>query len=122
MRCVLHESLDRAAVIVQMLRASAQASRSSDLSVLTLLHACAMTSWAAGDNRACIEMAREGHAVAARSGVFVWDDYFSALGMAASLGSEDFEAAHEFLRLARSAAEQGRTFAVVTYYFYAGLE
>ena len=122
LRCVLHESLARAAVIVQMLQASARASQYSDLSTLTILHARAMTAWAAGENATCIEIAREGHALGAHSGVFVWNDYFSALGMASSLGSEDFEAAHEFLARARTAAEQGRTFAVVTYNFYASLD
>jgi LuxR family transcriptional regulator, maltose regulon positive regulatory protein len=122
LHCVLHGNLARAAVIEQMLRESPRASQYSDLSTLTVLHARTMTAWAAGENAACIEMAREAHAVAARTGVFVWNDYFCALGMAASLTSENFEAAREFLALARAAAEQGRTFAVITYYYYASLE
>jgi ATP/maltotriose-dependent transcriptional regulator MalT len=122
LRFVLHEGPARAAIIVQMLRESAFASQYSDLSIMTVLHARAMTAWAAGENDACIEIAREAHARASRTGVFVWEDYFCALGMASSLTSENFEAAREFLTRARPAAEQGRTFAVITYYLYASLE
>jgi len=108
--------------MLELLRASARAAEASDLSVLTLLHARAMTAWSAGEAALCIELVREGLGVAARTGVFVWNDYLIALGMGASLGAEDLDGAQEFLALARSAAEQGRTVAVVTYYFYAGLE
>jgi len=122
MRSVLHESIDSAEVTLEMLRASARASQSSDLSVLTLLHARALTAWAAGGNATCLDLVREGLSVGARTGVFVWNDYFTALGMCAALGSEDIEAARPFLDMARTGAEQGRTMAVATYYLYASLD
>jgi hypothetical protein len=122
LRSVLCESIDRAEVMLDLLRASARAPEATDLSVLTLLHGRAMTAWAAGEVGLTVELVREGLDVAARTGVFVWNDYFLALGMAVTLGAEELDLAQEFLAPARAAAEQGRTVAVCTYYLYTSLE
>jgi hypothetical protein len=84
-----------------------------------LLAADVMFSWAAGDNTACSDLVREAHAIAAKTGIVVWNDYLYGLGAGAALGSENAEAIVEFLALARTAAKQGTTFAVGSYYFYA---
>jgi len=119
LRCTLNGSLEKAEVILEMLRDSARASQSSALATLTLLTTDSMFVWARGDNAACIELAREAHAVAARSGVFVWNDYIYGLGAGAAIGSENAEAAEELLTLMRSSAEHGSPFAVGSYGFYA---
>jgi len=115
---VFHENVDRAAIFVGSLRESAQASESSALAVLTLLQATLVHAWASGDNATCIDLVREALALAARTGVFVWNDQICGTGLAAALASEDFEAARELLALSRSSAEIGRNFSVGVYHFY----
>jgi hypothetical protein len=120
LRSVLYEDIDRATIMLEMLRETAKTSSSSPLSVLSLLHADIITAWAGGDNAASIALVREALAVANRSGVFVWNDHLCAIGITAAFTAEDYDAAREFLALAKRTAEQQPTnFATGSYYFYA---
>ncbi|HMJ52849.1 MAG TPA: BTAD domain-containing putative transcriptional regulator [Polyangiaceae bacterium] len=117
-----HDQLGAAAAILEMLRATARADDASALCRLTLLQAEAMYILIRGDNRGCIEMVREGLALATRAGVVVWSDYLCASGTAAALGAEDLDAAREFLELMAGTAQRGSRFAFGNYHFYAGWE
>jgi hypothetical protein len=123
LRSILHEDIDRATIFLELLRDTAKTSSSSALSVLTLLQSDLMTAWAGGENAVCIAMVREALALAARSGVFVWNDHMCATGITAAFTAGDFEAAHEFLMLAkRTSEQQGRNFATGCYYYYGSWE
>jgi ATP/maltotriose-dependent transcriptional regulator MalT len=121
-RSVFQENMDRAAILLDTLRQTAQAAQSSDLSAVTLLLAQVTDAWARGDNAACIDLVREAMALAARTGVFIWNDIVCGTGAAAALTSENFEAAREFLALSRISAEQGSVYSVGVYYFYSSWE
>jgi len=119
---VFYESPARAAVILEMLRASARAASSSTLAMLTQLEADAMCTWVRGDNAECLKLVREALAIAGRTGVFVWNDYLNGLGASAALGSEDVDAAQEFLEPMAEAAQLRGAFASGNYHFYASWE
>ncbi|MET0595721.1 MAG: hypothetical protein ABW133_23690 [Polyangiaceae bacterium] len=119
---VLHEGLGRAAVVLEMLRESARQAETSAIAALTLLHADAMYAWAGGDHARCIDLVREGLALATRTGIVVWNDHLAAIGVASAQFEGQFEIAHEFLSLSRSSAEKGRNFARGGYYFFTSWE
>lgn len=119
LRSVLHEDLDRATIILEMLRDSAKAAQYSTLSTLPLLLSDAISAWGRGDNAVAIVVVREALALAHRSGVFAWNDHLCAIGLSSAFTAEDFDSAHEFLMLNKKIAEHGKVFAVGCYYFYA---
>jgi DNA-binding SARP family transcriptional activator len=108
----------QAANILEMLRASAN-SDSSTIASLTLLQADALCTWARGDNDACIALVREALALAARTGIFVWNDHLLGLGAAATLASDDVEGTREFLRGLGEMAQRGARYSLGSYHFYA---
>jgi ATP/maltotriose-dependent transcriptional regulator MalT len=118
----LHEGLRQAAVVLEMLRESARAAASSGIAALALLQSDAMYAWAEGNNAKCIDLVREAMGMAARTGVFVWDDHLSAIGLSATLVVGQFDTAREFLELARRSADTGRIFALGGYCFFSSWE
>jgi DNA-binding SARP family transcriptional activator len=113
----LHEDAARASVILEMLRATARAAELSPLSVLTLLSADAVCSWVRGDIAACLSLARQGLALAARTGISVWDVYFQTTGVGAALVSDNAGETREFLEGLAQAAQSGVPFLVGGYHF-----
>jgi hypothetical protein len=112
---VLHDEPTRAAAIVSMLQKSARMANSSALPALTLLVADAMCTWINGDNAKCVALVGEGLALAARSGVFVWNDYLAATGVAAALASDEMDVAEEFLRPLAQSAQRAIVFSDACY-------
>jgi LuxR family maltose regulon positive regulatory protein len=108
--------------IVEVVRVSARATESSALTELTLMQADAVCLWARGDNRACVTKAREALALAARSGVFAWNDFLNGIGSAAALGLDDLPAAREFLTPMAEAAEKRGGWPAGFYHLHVGWE
>jgi hypothetical protein len=119
---VLYEGLTHAAGVLEMLRASARAAESSGMAALTLVQSDALCAWAEGNNAACVALVREGLAMAARTGVVVWNDHLCAIGLAATLVTGDFEAARPFFALQQSSGEAGRVFAQGGHHFFSSWE
>jgi DNA-binding SARP family transcriptional activator len=119
---VFHDDPARVAVISDMLRAAARGAKLPDLATLSQLEVSGLVTWIAGDNRAALAVVREALALAARTGVFMWNDHLSHLGATAALAMEDVDAAHEFLGLLAESAQRGGAFASGGYQFYASWE
>jgi LuxR family transcriptional regulator, maltose regulon positive regulatory protein len=115
----LHDDAARASVILEMLQAATRAAELSPLSVLTLLQADAVCSWVRGDNAGCLSRAREALALAARTGISVWNVYLQTVGVAAALSGDDAAASREFLDQLAQPAHGGPPFLVGAYYFNA---
>ena len=107
----------QAATLIEMLRASSRGASSASDS-LTLLNAEAICVWARGDITTCLALVREALALAAKSGVFVWNDYLLGLGATATLGSEDIDGAREFIQGLAESAQRGANYALSSYHFY----
>ncbi|HMJ56729.1 MAG TPA: BTAD domain-containing putative transcriptional regulator [Polyangiaceae bacterium] len=118
---VFHDSPAQAATILQMMRASAS-TKSSAVASLTLLQADALCAWARGETEACISLVRQALALAESTGIPAWNDYLLGLGAAATLASEDLDAAREFLQGLAQAAERGANYPVGSFHFYASWE
>jgi len=116
---VFHDDPSRAAVILEMLRASARGAESSTLATLTLMEVDALCTWIRGENAACMRLIREALAIAARTGVFVWNDYLNHLGATAALGVEDLDAAEEFMASLAESGQRGAAYATAGSHFYA---
>jgi ATP/maltotriose-dependent transcriptional regulator MalT/DNA-binding SARP family transcriptional activator len=116
---VFHDEPARAAVIFDMLRVAAQGAKTSALATLSQLEVSGLWTWICGDNTATLSLVREALALAARTGVFVWNDHLSHLGATASLAAEDVDGAQEFLALLANSAQRGGAFAAGGYQFYA---
>ena len=114
----LHEAED----IVEMVRTSARATESSALTELTLMQADAVCLWARGDNHGCLATARDALSLAARSGVFAWNDFLNGIGAAAALGLDDLAAAREFLAPMAEAAEKRGGWPAGFYHLHVGWE
>jgi LuxR family maltose regulon positive regulatory protein len=102
---------------VEMLRHAAHADAAPALATLTLLLAETLAAWAAGDNPKCVTFAREGLAMASRSGVFVWNEFFYSMGAEAAFSDEDRDGAQEFIEALRHVAGRGM-FATACYHSY----
>lgn len=118
---VFNDNPAQAATILDMLRPSV-GSDSSVIASLTLLQANALCAWARGESGTCVTLVREALALAARTGVPVWNDYLMGLGAAATLGAEDVDGAHEFLQGLAQAAQGGANYTLGSYHFYAAWE
>jgi DNA-binding SARP family transcriptional activator len=116
---VFNENPARAAPILEMLRESARA-QLSPIAPLTLFQADAWCAWARGENAACVSLAREALTIAARTGIYVWNDYIFGTGASATLSEEDTDAAREFLDGLAEGAKHGGRSAQGSYCFYAG--
>jgi DNA-binding SARP family transcriptional activator len=118
---VFNENPARAAPILEMLRESARA-QLSPIAPLTLFQADAWCAWARGENAACVSLAREALTIAARTGIYVWNDYIFGTGASATLSDEDTDGAREFLDGLAEGAKHGGRSAQGSYCFYAGWE
>jgi LuxR family transcriptional regulator, maltose regulon positive regulatory protein len=119
---VFNDNPARAAVISDMLRASAPGAKSSALATLSQLEVSGLLTWIGGDNVATLRLVREALALAKRTGVFVWNDHLSHLGATAALAAEDVDAAQEYLALLAESGRRGGAFAAGGYQFYASWE
>jgi hypothetical protein len=119
MYLALYERPARAVPILEMLRAFTRDAEPSALLAITILQADALCAWLEGDNEACIERVREALAIAARTGVFVWNDFILGLGVGACLGLEDLGAVREFLEPMAEIAERRGGFPAAIYHGYA---
>jgi hypothetical protein len=115
----LYERPARAKPILQTLRDLAHGAEPSTLLVITIGQAEATCSWLEGDNERCVAFVREALAIAARTGVFVWNDYLLGLGVGAYLGLEDFGAVQELLQPMADIARRRGGFPVSTYHGHA---
>jgi tetratricopeptide (TPR) repeat protein len=111
-----------AATTVEMIRASAQAAKSSTIAQLTLLQADALCRWAGAHDRACLALVGDGLALAARTGVFTWNNFLQGVGVSAALALEDLGAAAEFLTGLAESAQQHGGWRAGFYYQMAGWE
>ncbi|HMI86754.1 MAG TPA: hypothetical protein VK550_21825 [Polyangiaceae bacterium] len=122
MYLVMFVDLYEAEAMVEMVRKLIGATESSALTELTLMQADAICLWARGDNRACVTLVREALSLAARSGVFAWNDFLNGMGTAAALGRDDLTSAREFLAQMGEAAKQRGGWPAGFYYLHAGWE
>ena len=118
---VLYNDVHEAERIVGMVRASARATESA-LTELTLMQADALCLWVRGDNNACLAKVRDALALAARSGVFAWNDFLNGVGSAAALGLDDLAAAREFLPPMAEAGEKRGGWPAGFYQLHVGWE
>jgi tetratricopeptide (TPR) repeat protein len=117
---VLFRNYFDSAVIVETLRAAAHAAESSTVAQLTFMQADALCLWACGNNHACLALVRDALAVAARTGVFAWNNFLHGVGVAAALALDDAPAAREFLASLAEAAELRGGWQAGFYFFNAG--
>jgi tetratricopeptide (TPR) repeat protein len=110
-----------AAITVEILRASARAA-SSTIAELTVMQAESLCLWAGGDNGSCLALVRDALSLAARSGVFTWNNFLDGVGVAAALGLDDVAAARVFLGSLAKAAQERGGWQEGFYYFNAGWE
>lgn len=115
---VFNDNPAQAAALLEMLRASAR-SESSAIASLALLQGDALCAWARGENETAIQAVREALSLAARTGVYVWNDYLLGLGAAATMSSDDIESSREFVVGLAEAAERGVRYSLASYHFYA---
>jgi ATP/maltotriose-dependent transcriptional regulator MalT/DNA-binding SARP family transcriptional activator len=115
---VFNDNPAQAATILEMLRASVR-SESSAIASLALLQGDALCAWARGENDTAIAAVREALNVAARTGVYVWNDYLLGLGAASAMASDDVESSREFVTGLAEAAERGMRYSLASYHFYA---
>jgi LuxR family transcriptional regulator, maltose regulon positive regulatory protein len=115
---VFHDDPARAEVILEMVRTSTRAIESSALATLTQAEVESMCRWIRGDNGACLKLVREALTIAARTGLFVWNDFLNNIGATTALAAEDFDAAQEFLDALVESAQRGAAFAAGSYHFY----
>jgi hypothetical protein len=110
----------KAATTVEMIRTSARAAASSTMAQLTLMQADAICRWAAAHNGACLDLVRDALALAARSGVFTWNNFLQGVGVSAALAQGDLPAAQEFLTSLADSAHQHGGWRAGFYYQMAG--
>jgi len=122
MYLVFHDDPARAAVIFDLLRASAPGAQPSALATLSQLEVSGLLTWIRGDSVASLRLIREALAAAERTGVFFWNDLLSHLGATAALAEEDVDAAQEFLALLAESAQRGGAFAAGGYQYYTSWE
>jgi len=88
--------LERARVVLQLMRAAIAAPETSDLLRTTILTTEAMGYWFFGDNDDCMAIVEQTEALMHASGIYLWKHALLDHGLAAAISDGKFAVAHAF--------------------------
>lgn len=112
--------LERARVVLQLMRAAVVAPETSDLLRTTILTTEAMGYWFFGDNDDCIAVVEQTEALMHASGIYLWKHALLNHGLAAAISAGDYSVAESFRAKLTQDIHTGRPLDQAMHHFECG--